>query len=48
MSKGIRCFEPKDRVRVIQHRLQQKTKGLGYWGTMDASERMKGKKEKQD
>lgn len=46
MSKSIRSFDPKDRIHVIQHRLNQKTKGLGYWGAMDAAERMKMKQEK--
>jgi hypothetical protein len=43
VSKSIRSFEPSKRLSVIQHRLQQKTKGLGYWGAMDASEKMKQK-----
>lgn len=44
MSKSIKSFPAEERRAVINRRLAQNTKGLGYWGAKDAER--KGKVQK--
>lgn len=41
MSKGLRNYKEEDRAKVAQRRLQNNTKGLGYWGAYDYQNRKK-------
>ena len=39
MSKSIRSYPKSERAKVIQRRLGNSIKGLGYWAAHDALER---------
>ena len=36
MSKGLRNMSKMERVEAIQRRIKNATRGLGYWGAIDA------------
>jgi len=36
MSKGLRNMSKMERIAAIQRRIKNATRGLGYWGAIDA------------
>lgn len=41
MSKGISSYPVKDRKKVVERRLKNKTGGLGYLGALDYKSKVK-------
>lgn len=43
MSKSLRSMDKEKRIKVIEHRLKNQTKGNGYWAAVDAKKKIKEK-----
>ena len=44
MSKGLNQIAGPTRFEIVKHRVESKTGGLGYWGAVDALERIEQRK----
>lgn len=44
MSRSLRSYPQEFRESVIERRLKENTKGLGYWAAVDAQNKRKRKK----